>query len=276
MQRILCLTLMLCSSLCQAEEVGYETFDIDDQGSLALTLRNAVKGKWQKLSNKSLPFDEFTQKRGLQYLLFEKNPYSGWYGQWDGNGKLRNLRHFSDGLLEGPVFSWRESGSKFHQGFYKAGRKNGTFVFWGKNLTKIREQNFKAGKRDGVCAAWYESGSKSSLQTFSDGKVLSAIGWKPNGERCPSTEVVDGVGTIITYTEEVPDETPAQTSEPKELFVIERYENGNKREEGYYMNGKKAGLWIYYRTDGTEFFRRTYSTAGNEDIHFPPLKSDLE
>ena len=276
MQRILCLTLMLCSSLCQAEEVGYETFDIDDQGSLALTLRNAVKGKWQKLSNKSLPFDEFTQKRGLQYLLFEENPYSGWYGQWDENGKLRNLRHFSDGLLEGPVFSWRESGSKFHQGFYKAGRKNGTFVFWGKNLTKISEQNFKAGKRDGICAAWYESGSKSALQTFSDGKILSAIGWKPNGERCPSTEVIDGLGIIITYAEEISDATPAQTSTPEELFVIERYENGNKREEGYYMNGKKAGLWIYYRPDGTEFFRKSYGMENNENVPLPPLNPALE
>jgi antitoxin component YwqK of YwqJK toxin-antitoxin module len=270
------LTLMLYASLCQAEEVAYETFDIDDQGTLAQTLRYAIKGKWKILSNKSLPFDEFTQKGGLQHLLFKENPYSGWYGQWDDNGKLRNLRHFSNGILEGPVFSWRENGNKFHQGYYKVGRKNGIFVFWGKNLTKIREQNFKAGKLDGVCTAWYENGSKSALQTFSEGKILSAIGWKPNGERCPSTEVIDGVGIIISYTEGIPDATTAQTSKPNELFVIERYENGNKREEGYYMNGKKAGLWIYYRPDGTEFFRKTYRTDDYGATPLPLVKPDLE
>ena len=265
---------MLCSSLCQVQEVGYETFDIDDQGSLAQTLRHAIKGKWKELSNKSMPFDEFTQKRGLQHLLFEENPYSGWYGQWDGNGKLRNLRHFSEGMLDGPVFSWRENGNKFHQGYYKTGRKNGTFVFWGKNLTKIREQNFKDGKLDGVCAAWYENGNKSAMQTFMTGKILSAIGWKPNGERCPSTEVIDGVGTVISYADEISD-IDTQTSKPKELFVIERYENGNKREEGFYLDGKKAGLWIYYRTNGTEFFRKTYRTD-NEEAPLLPVKPNLE
>jgi antitoxin component YwqK of YwqJK toxin-antitoxin module len=257
---------MLCSSLCHSEEAPFEAFDIDDRGSLAQALQYSAKGKWQELSNKSLPFDEFTQMRGLQYLLFEKTPYSGWYGQWDKNGKLRNLRHFSKGLLEGPIFSWRESGNNFHQGYYKAGRKDGTFVFWANNLTKIKEQNFKNGKLDGISLAWYENGNKSAQQTFKEGKILAAIGWKPNGEPCPSTEVIDGVGIIISYTENTPNQI-ADSPKPEKSFVVEKYENGNKREEGNYLNGKKAGLWIYYRTDGTEFFRRSYRA---EDEGSPP------
>lgn len=190
-------------------------------------------------------------------MLFENTPYSGWYGQWDDNGKLRNLRYFSEGLLEGPIFSWRDNGNKHHQGYYKKGRKDGVFISWANNLTKVKEQNFKNGKLHGTSLAWYENGNKSAQQTFKEGKILEAIGWKPNGELCPSTEVIDGVGTIISYPENSPDQT-LDSPKPEKLFVVEKYENGNKREEGNYLNGKKTGLWIYYRTDGSEFFRRTY------------------
>ena len=262
MQRILFSVLMTWTSLCQSEDTPSNPLDIDDKGSLAKALQHAIKGKWSELFNKSLPFAEFTQKKGLQYPLSGENPYSGWYGQWDDKGQLRNLHHFSEGMSDGPVFSWHENGNKLHQGYYKRGRKHGNFVFWSKNLSKIREQNFKEGKLDGVCTGWYENGNKSSLKTFKEGKILSAIGWKPNGKRCPTTEVLDGVGVVIFYAEDSPStnepERIESKPEPEDAFVIEKYENGNKREEGSYRNGQKIGLWIYYRTDGTEFFRRTY------------------
>ena len=88
-------------------------FDIDNRAALVQVLRNSVKGKWQTHSNKTLPFDEFKQQSGLQYLLYEKNAFSGWYGQWDDNGTLRNLRRFSNGKLDGSIFSWRKTGTSF-------------------------------------------------------------------------------------------------------------------------------------------------------------------
>ena len=42
--------------------------------------------------------------------------------------------------------------------------------------------------------------------------------------------------------------------ESDENRTIELYENGNVREEGVYVNGKKNGLWIYYRPSGFEHF----------------------
>ena len=98
-------------------------FDIDNRAALVQILRNSVKGKWHTHANKTLPFDEFKQQSGRQYLRYEKDAFSGWYGQWDDNGTLRNLRRFSEGKLEGSVFSWRENGDKFHQGRYKGGKR---------------------------------------------------------------------------------------------------------------------------------------------------------
>ena len=96
---------MTWTSLCQSEETTLNHLDIDDKGSLAKALQHAIKGKWSELFNKSLPFTEFTQRKGLQYQLSGEKPYSGWYGQWDEKGQLRNLRHFSEGMPDGPIFS---------------------------------------------------------------------------------------------------------------------------------------------------------------------------
>ena len=82
----------------------------------------------------------------------------------------------------------------------------------------------------------YENGNKSSLQTFKEGKILSAIGWKPDGKRCPTTEVLDGVGVVIFYAEDSTStnklERVGSKPAPEDAFVIKKYENGNKREEG--------------------------------------------
>ena len=39
------------------------------------------------------------------------------------------------------------------------------------------------------------------------------------------------------------------------------YENGQKRIEGNYKDGKPDGLWIKYREDGTEVFRQTFKNG---------------
>ena len=31
---------------------------------------------------------------------------------------------------------------------------------------------------------------------------MTAIGWKPNGEKCPVTNVVDGIGVWVMYNED--------------------------------------------------------------------------
>ena len=89
---------------------------------------------------------------------------------------------------------------------------------------------------DGICTAWYGNGNKSSVQTFMNGKILNATGWKPNGELCPSTKVLNGVGVVVVYGENKAENAQSLS---KIEYTIERYDNGNKREEGSYLNGKK-------------------------------------
>lgn len=239
--------------------IAEENFpDFNNPIEISKIRREAVVGTWTELTNKTLPFDEFRQKNGLQYLRTDEYPYSGYYIQEDENKKIRSLRYFKEGLLDGPIVSWRANGLRFHQGSYVKGKKHGLFEFWSDVNVKNLEQNFNDGNLNGLSIRWYKNGSKSSEQIFQNGKILTAIGWKPSGERCPSTRVVNGVGVLVLYDDFDKESNREEFDENLKSHSVERYANGKIREEGYYKNEKKDGIWIFYRTDGTEHFRITY------------------
>ena len=55
---------------------------------------------------------------------------------------------------------------------------------------------------DGPWTTWYSNGQKSGESTFKDGKLITAVVWKPNGEKCPDTNVVDGNGVWVWYKDD--------------------------------------------------------------------------
>ena len=57
----------------------------------------------------------------------------------------------------------------------------------------------KDGKKDGLMTWWYENGQKKSETTFTDDKVMTSVVWRPNGEKCPVTNVVNGNGAKVWY-----------------------------------------------------------------------------
>ncbi len=61
---------------------------------------------------------------------------------------------------------------------------------------------FSDGKWDGPATAWYTNGQKKLEQIYKDGKLMTARSWKPNGEKCPETNVVNGNGVRVWYRED--------------------------------------------------------------------------
>ena len=64
---------------------------------------------------------------------------------------------------------------------------------------------------------------------------MSAVSWKPNGEKCPVTNVKDGNGVLVWY-----------------------WKSGKKSIETNYKDGKRHGLEIIWNRDGTEGARWTF------------------
>jgi len=89
------------------------------------------------------------------------------------------------------------------------------------------EETFKDGKQHGSVTGWYPNGQKRSEITYKDGKrdgLLTATVWKPNGEKCPDTNVVDGTGIFCGY-----------------------HNNGQKSHESTWKDGKKISVKGWYR-----------------------------
>ena len=53
-----------------------------------------------------------------------------------------------------------------------------------------------------VETSFYESGQRASVKNYKDGKLMFAVSWKPDGERCPETNVKDGNGVVVSYDKE--------------------------------------------------------------------------
>ena len=71
-----------------------------------------------------------------------------------------------------------------------------------RNGVKVREINYKNGNVDGLVTAWYKNGQKKSEGKFKDGKLISGAVWKPNGEKCPDTNIVNGKGVRVNYNDD--------------------------------------------------------------------------
>ena len=48
----------------------------------------------------------------------------------------------------------------------------------------------------------YVSGEIKSLSEYAYGKLISAVVWKPDGEKCPVTKFKDGNGVVVEYNED--------------------------------------------------------------------------
>ena len=124
------------------------------------------------------------EKQEQPFLLFAPNkqtPYTGWAKEMDlhYNGQINMLTQFKDGKWNGLRATW-----------------------WRENGQKQSEGTCSDGKKDGLWTEWYENGQKEEEGTYKDGKLMSAVKWKPNGEKCPVTNVVDGTGVEVYYNDD--------------------------------------------------------------------------
>jgi antitoxin component YwqK of YwqJK toxin-antitoxin module len=127
------------------------------------------------------------------------------------------------------------------------------------NWQKRGESNYKDGKLHGLSTYWYGNGQKQREKTYKDGKTWSAVVWKPNGEKCPVTNVVNGSGVVVDYHEDGQKESEGNYKDGKQHGLWTWWhENGQKESERNYKDGWEDGLWIIYFRDGTGKSRETY------------------
>ena len=150
--------------------VGCGGPDLEDPETLDEILADAIDWNGLQIRGK--------EGEKILYAPNEQTPYTGWAKLMWSNGRVKTLTQFKDGKNHGLVAIWYESGQK------------------------KSEANWKDGKVDGLYSYWYVNGQKQGEVNWRNLKLMSAEVWKPNGEKCPVTNVKDGNGLWVWYKED--------------------------------------------------------------------------
>ena len=173
------------------------------------------------------------QKKGQFH--YKDGELDGLWTEWYENGQKEWEVNFKDGEQDGLWTKWHENGQKELEGNYKDGEQEGLRQQWDENGQKKLEGNFKDGEQEGLWIEWYTNGQKEREFHFKNDNLVSASVWKPDGEPCPITKIVDGSGIVLIS-----------------------YENGQKFKETHYKDGKKDGLETWWDEDGNKNFEIEY------------------
>ncbi len=179
--------LILCSVFAQPKP------NLDDPLVLKEILSEAVT---------SLEEREMPNGSSLSFEPRQDRPFTGWRKQCRKNGKVRVLEQFKDGKAHGPYTYWWENGKKAEQKYNLVGRVHGLWISWYENGQKQLQQTVRFGKIEGPASRWYKNGAKKDDSVYADGKIISVVVWKPNGEKCPFTNLEGGNGMWIRYKED--------------------------------------------------------------------------
>ena len=147
------------------------------------------------------------QKRGehgnqLYYLPNQDVPFTGQaVAKWPDGKKMTEIS-YKDGKRHGLKAHWFESGQKLSEINYKYGKRHGLLSMWYENGQWRRKVNYVDGKKDGIWTNWYENGQQRDELFYLGGYMVSAIVWKPDGEKCSMTDVKAGNGVMLKYTDD--------------------------------------------------------------------------
>ena len=147
------------------------------------------------------------QKRGehgnqLYYLPNQDVPFTGQaVAKWPDGKKMTEIS-YKDGKRHGLKAHWFESGQKLSEINYKYGKRHGLLSMWYENGQWRRKVNYVDGKKDGIWTNWYENGQQRDELFYLGGYMVSAIVWKPDGEKCSMTDVKAGNGIMVKYMDD--------------------------------------------------------------------------
>ena len=150
----------------QSKDTPAEIIDLEDPKTLNKILADAID------------FDSLQMVSGFFLDPQNKAKYTGWAKWVLSNGHVKYLVRFKEGKQDGPN------------------------IWWYKNGQKRSQDNWKANRQDGLSIKYNEDGTQRERTTWKDGKLMTAIVWKPDGEKCPATNVLKGHGIFVVYNKD--------------------------------------------------------------------------
>jgi antitoxin component YwqK of YwqJK toxin-antitoxin module len=214
----------------------------------------------------------FIFKNGIMIgegIVTEKGERDGMWKEYFDSGKLRGEGRYNKDAREGLWKFYHENGQLEQQGTYRNGKPDGEWIWYYASGELLREEAYFDGLQDGVMTEYDETGNIITKGQYIEGKE--------NGEWYYKVALAEVIGT---YSDGMRNgqwrswDLPANPGRSKTLrfegkFVEENphgvhtyyWENGNRKEEGEYVMGRKEGNWVIYNADGSLYLVINYENG---------------
>jgi antitoxin component YwqK of YwqJK toxin-antitoxin module len=104
------------------------------------------------------------------FFLDEKGQkYNGELTSFFENGNKEFVYKINEGVEDGKVVFYHQSGKTMEEGFYKNGLKSGKWVKWSEEGNKLAEANYNEGVKHGSWLVWDENGINRYEMEYNNG-----------------------------------------------------------------------------------------------------------
>lgn len=203
-------------------------------------------------------------------IVTEKGERDGFWREYYDDGIVRAEGKYEKDLKAGKWKFYHRNGEVEQEGSYKNGKAEGDWRWYYPSGEILREESYYNGLQDGPMTEYDEAGNIITRGEYIEGKENGEWYYKVgeseirgtyaegmrNGEWKYWDIAPMGKSNILRFEGRYIEDNP----HGEHTYY---WDNGNRKEQGEYVMGKKEGDWVYFNYDGTPFIVVTY-TNGTE------------
>lgn len=220
-------------------------------------------------------------------IVTEKGERDGFWKEYYHDGRLRAEGKYSQDVKEGRWKFYHPNGITDQEGLYVKGKPEGEWLWYYPGGQLLREESYYNGLPDGIMTEYDEAGNVITKGEFIEGKEEGKWYYRIGDNETEGTYAEGMRNGLWTYYD-----LPGQMGKQKVLRFEGRFiednphgkhtyywDNGNRKDEGEYIMGRKEGDWISFNYDGTPFIMVTYKNGTEQrydGIQITDARSDGE
>jgi uncharacterized protein len=202
-------------------------------------------------------------------VVTEKGERDGSWKEYYDNGTLRAEGKYMKDVKEGPWKYYHPNGMTDQEGSYRQGKPEGEWRWYYPGGQTLREESYYNGLADGMMTEYDEAGNIITKGEFLEGNEEGEWYYRV-GDNETEGSYAQGMRNGLWKYYDIPDDIGKQKVLRFEGRFIEDnphgkhtwyYDNGNRKDEGEYVMGRREGEWIFYNYDGTPFIIVSYKNG---------------
>jgi antitoxin component YwqK of YwqJK toxin-antitoxin module len=202
-------------------------------------------------------------------IVTEKGERDGFWKEYYDDGRLRAEGKYTMDIKEGNWKFYHPNGVVEQEGAYLKGKPEGEWRWYYPGGEILREELYYNGLPDGLMTEYDADGNVITKGEYIEGREDGAWYYR-SGDNETEGNYSEGMRNGLWKYWDLPGESGKQKVLRFEGRFIEDnphgkhtyyWDNGNRKDEGEYVMGRKEGEWIYFSYDGMPFIIISYKNG---------------